>query len=157
MSRYEGGQQAKAGLQNSLLWLSVDNGVVRGDLRDGDAGGPEPDGRQILRGAEFVADDGCHHVVLVRDADTVQWHIFVDGKLDTSAALSDGASGELKDDDLSPDSLTIGARFAESSVLPTDSFEGVLDEVALYDRPLSRHQVKRLYHKGKHPVCRTPR
>src|SRR5437588_12471002 len=75
-AKYEGG-----GLQygNSYYALFLRNGVLSGEIRDTDAGGPDHDGVHVVDGTKMLADNTFHHVVMLRDMTASVVRLYVDG------------------------------------------------------------------------------
>jgi hypothetical protein len=98
-----------------------------------------------LNSSTTVNDDTWHHVVVTRSLSTGARQIFIDGALDSS----DVASTVLLD---SPVLLTIGAKSDASNPNPaspsqngSNGYEGLLDDVQIYNRVLSSDEVAFLY------------
>lgn len=89
----------------------------------------------VLASAKEVVDGKWHHVLFVADrSDTTR--IYIDGKLDAEG-------GETKGTDITTESrMYIGAsvRIGEAT---RRYFEGVIDEVGIYDRALTEDEVER--------------
>lgn len=88
------------------------------------------------------SDGQWHHVASVFDAQNKTIALYIDGTIVNKVKPLKGTCqiGEGS----AP--LTIGAR---GSVKPTNMFGGWLDEVAMYDRPLTRGEIRALYLQGK--------
>ncbi len=98
-----------------------------------------------LNSSATVNDDTWHHVVVTRNLSTGERQIFIDGTLDSS----DVATTVLLD---SPVLLTIGAKSDASDPDPSspdyngsNGYEGLLDDVQIYNRVLSSSEVSYLY------------
>jgi hypothetical protein len=106
-------------------------GMHLGVIRDG-----EETGRLALLlgatrhvGTTSVKRWQWHHVALVRDAD--RWHTYVDGKPDgTGTWAPEGAAGDV---------VFLGGRSDGA-----DSWEGRLDEIAIFDRALDAATIAEL-------------
>ena len=132
---YEGGNYALSDVTNSLFALLIDDGKVFGAVRDTDKGGPEVApmwGGQHIHGITDIADGTFHHVALVRDIEDGQLLLFVDGVVDASAPLNNGAKDELRDDDNQPDPFLIGAAKESGNRYVTVTGEKVV--LSGYDR-----------------------
>jgi hypothetical protein len=149
----------RPGLSSSLYYLRVVDGRLQGILRDSDAGGPDAGGTQQLSGTRFVADGRCHHVAMVRDLFGSQLRLYVDGRLDAQDTLNDGGIGTIVDDDQTPDPFTIGARYLDGTVSPTDLFQGWIDELGLHNIPLTGAQIRGIVRSAGRGPCppREPR
>jgi hypothetical protein len=126
---------------DSYWWIGVDTADNGGDIignivcnfNDSDATDPAtvPDIEGDPGVVSDVVDDAWHHVVVVRDgvADTLA--IYVDGeleKLDIQTGDDTSTDGRFESaEDVILGNLGIGSFF----------FNGLLDEVAIYNRPLS--------------------
>ena len=88
-----------------------------------------------LLGSSDVADGGWHHVAGVLDGNTIS--IFVDGALDASAA----SSPNISDNDYA---MLIGANAQARGRL----FQGLIDDVRIYDRALSVTELHALVKAG---------
>lgn len=98
----------------------------------------EPD----ARGATEIPLKTWHHVAVVREREKVA--VYLDGKADLSARIPAGESA-------GPRALQIGG-----TKNGTDSLEGRIDEVAVYDRPLSQAEVEAHFRTVEAPVDRAP-
>jgi hypothetical protein len=83
----------------------------------------------FLFGSANINDNQWHHIVAVYDG--AQMRLYVDGKLDASQT----ASGSLN---VSSANVYIGGS-------PSQSFNGLIDDVRIYDRALSDHEIDVLY------------
>jgi hypothetical protein len=83
-----------------------------------------------------IAQDAWHHVVVTNDADGLQ-KIYIDGeeKFSTSSGGSIASNSSV---------VTIGRRMNGSSY-----FEGLLDDVRIYNRVLTESEVEQLYSMGQ--------
>lgn len=78
-----------------------------------------------------INDDVYHHVVLTRDATSGDYKIYVDGVLDKTGTTGAGV---------------IGTTFSSIGRIEAGAyFQGLLDEVRIYDRVLNNAQVQRLF------------
>jgi hypothetical protein len=91
----------------------------------------------FLFGISSVNDGNWHYLVAVRDGTAGQNRLYVDGSLAGAEAVNYGAGFD------SPSAgLTIGWYSRALSRYP---FAGVVDEVAIYGRPLTSHEVLNNY------------
>jgi len=111
-------------------------------------------GDDTLTSAKSVSDNNWHHVVVTRDQLTGQKRIFIDGSEDT-ASPGIGSTALLD----APQSLSIGARLNASYSDPDASriiagpYEGLIDDLQIYSRPLSDSEVAFLHsHPGKEVI-----
>jgi len=149
---YEGGNYSFSNVSNSLFALLTDDGKLFGVVRDTDKGGPERApiwGGEHIHGSIYVADGAFHHVALVRNIENNLLLLFVDGVLDTSAPLNNGAKDELRDDDNQPDPFLIGAAKESGNRYVTVTgekwfFQGSIDDVRFYNRALTASEITTL-------------
>ena len=99
-------------------------------------GGPD------LAGATDVADGQWHHVVGTYDGTTKA--LYVDGALDASTT----ASGLISTN-------AYPVMIGENAELHGRHFDGLIDEVVLYDRALSAEEVEAAFNAGGSGKCRT--
>ncbi len=109
--------------------------VTEANLAPGGAG-------QGISGTILVADGTFHHVALVRDSAAGQLRLYVDGQLDTQAALSTGADGPLVNGDGEADPLLIGAQFEAGQTVPVRYFQGLIDEVKVFLRAVAPGELE---------------
>ncbi len=146
------------GSQNDLAWEGA--GVIAADSPNGGAKDLIPvalTGGQVafnvgdgvsdntLNSSATINDDAWHHVVVTRNQSTGERQIFIDGLLDSS----DFATTVLLND---PVLLTIGAKSDASNPDPaspdyngSNGYEGLLDDVQVYNRVLTPEEVAFLY------------
>ena len=98
-----------------------------------------------LNSSGTVNDGAWHHVVVTRSLSTGERQIFIDGALDSSEVSSTVLLN-------SPLLLTIGAKADASNADPTspdytgsNGYQGLLDDLQIYDRVLSANEVAFLY------------
>lgn len=94
---------------------------------------------QSLRGKKDLTDGLWHHVVIVRDAATNQNILYVDGQMEDSQSVTytQGFDSETAE-------LNIGYLDLD----PFFHFEGVLDEIAVYNKALAELEISQHYHDG---------
>jgi hypothetical protein len=155
MSHYECGGFC-VGLSSNSEWeLSITaGGHLLGYVRDTDGGGPDAGGQE-LAGATVVTDGSFHHLAMVRDIAAGKLLLYVDGALDASATLNDGATGALGPDagaDGEADPVTIGIVISSAPALVED-FTGVIDEPDYFDAALTADQVAAIAGAGPNGKC----
>jgi archaellum component FlaF (FlaF/FlaG flagellin family) len=101
-------------------------------------------GTTVTADSTAVSLNQWHHYAGVYDGSNVL--LYVDGSLqvDQPALVGEIASCEA--------TMTIGAGFTGTCALPTyggTAFNGIIDEVAIWDRALSADEILSLYRKGK--------
>jgi hypothetical protein len=121
-----------------LIPVALTGGQVAFNIGDGVSD-------NTLNSGATVNDDTWHHVVVTRNVSTGERQIFIDGTLDSS----DVASTVLLN---SPVLLTIGAKSDASDPDPaspdyngSNGYEGLLDDVQIYNRVLTSDEVAFLY------------
>jgi hypothetical protein len=103
-------------------------------------------GDNTLTSARLVNDNNWHHLVVTRDQTTGVKRIFIDG-VEDSASPGAGVNGLLN----APQLLSIGTRLDASHSDPSTSpiyspgYDGFLDDLQIYARPLTGAEVAFLY------------
>jgi Concanavalin A-like lectin/glucanases superfamily len=127
------------GLANDLVPVALTAGQVA--FNTGDTNG----GDDTINSSATVNDGNWHHVVVCRNQTTGEKDIYIDGVLDTS----DFATTNLLND---PQLLTIGAISDASNPDPSspsstgyNGYQGLLDDIQIYNRVLSSNEVSFLY------------
>jgi hypothetical protein len=142
VSRYACGWDCSSG--NSALyefWLDS-SGRASFEVRDTGGNDVATTGKSNLR-------DGAWHLVTgVLDRSGAQLSIYVDGALQNSANAS--ALGDVND---SGSPLEIGRLFRQGWASPIAYFNGLIDEVQVYNRALSASEVLGIYNAGSTGVC----
>ncbi len=92
-----------------------------------------------VRGTTDLTDGAWHHVVAVREASASRIRIYVDG-IEEDAATATYTDGF--------DSPTAALNIGWLNLSSHFHFDGILDEVALYDSPLSAGEIQQHYNKG---------
>ncbi len=111
------------GTDDVIHW-TVDDGTTRPDVAGND-----------------VIDGAWHHIVGVRDADNDDLKIYIDGSLintTNNAAVSNDLSN--------PDPFYIGARNSDGSL--DRYYDGLIDEISVWQKTLSLTDVQNLYNSG---------
>jgi hypothetical protein len=132
-------------------------------LRYNAANGPNPrvvarlidadgDGASVLlndTGTSFtdVVDGNWHHIVLVRDAATLQIKLYVDGNLEDTAENVNYETNPLGFE-TSVSSLDIGWLGISGSSNTDFAFNGSVDQIALYGSALTAAQVSQVFQIG---------
>ncbi len=94
----------------------------------------------ILYGQQTFAADTVYHVVVTSDGSTIK--AYINGTEETLSLISGTNSGQWFDDVTSRDTLSIAA-LERSSVV--SHFDGVIDQVAIYDYALPLARVQNHY------------
>jgi len=103
-------------------------------------------GDDTLTSSNHVNDNQWHHVVVTRNQETGEKRIFIDG-VEDAASPGAGTTALLND----PLSLSVGtrvdARYANPQASPTtdNSYDGLMDDLQIYARPLTADEVTFLY------------
>ena len=124
ISKGDGGNNAR------ILWKIITTQV---NVTIANEAGAGP--KLVLASAKEVVDGKWHHVLFVSDRSDMT-HIYIDGKLDAEG-------GETEGTDITTESrMYIGAsvRIGEAT---RRYFEGLIDEVGIYDRALTEDEVER--------------
>lgn len=89
----------------------------------------------------IIDDDAVHHVIVTYDGseDVAGVHIYIDGNDETLSTIANALSGSIV--------TSIPLRFADREAL-NQTFEGLLDEVAVWSRELTFSEVTSLYNLG---------
>ncbi len=93
-----------------------------------------------LFGTRNVNDEQWHHIAATYDGNTMS--LYVDGTLDASQA----ATGSILQ---TSDGLTIGNDAAQPGLL----WNGLMDEVSLYNRALTSNEIAAIYNAGSFGKC----
>src|SRR5690606_2332621 len=126
------GKQNVAG-QNGIYILRIVSGKANAFFRDTNAVTSQ------TTSTVTVNDGNWHHVVAVRDTASDTIKIYVDGG--NVQSVTDNSTGSYT----SAIPFMIGAHIAEGF---SDNFDGVIDEVQIYKRALSPHQISQIYNEG---------
>jgi hypothetical protein len=154
ITHYECGGFCVGGGSNSDWEVSIFGGHLAAYIRDADAGGPDAGGQTLL-GTVTVTDGAFHHLAVVRDIAADKLLLYVDGALDTSAALNAGSNGPLGSDasnDSEADPVTIGIVISSAPALVED-FTGVIDEADYFDAGLTPQQIAAIAAAGANGKC----
>jgi hypothetical protein len=119
-----------SGVTTGCMLLVVNQGPIRGHHWTDFSG-------NVIEGTATVNDGRWHHVAQVVDGANIS--IYVDGRLDAQAKLQGNKTA-------STDPIQLGTRSPADQQYP---FRGCLDEVCLFDRPLSPAELKKLHDAGR--------
>ena len=97
-----------------------------------------------LSGNKNINDEKWHHVAAVYDGTSI--YLYVDGALDASAP----ATGLISQ---TSDPVSLGNNVG---VYNAYYFNGFIDEVGLYNRPLSASEIQQIYLAGTNGICLLP-
>ena len=96
-----------------------------------------PNQHSMLLAQSPVADGAWHHVAVVHDPEDRRLRLYVDGQ------VADSLTGVPVASPLRPTRLAVGGRLSSRERLPTDLFEGTLDEVGLWSVARSSADIRR--------------
>ncbi|MBE0543007.1 MAG: immunoglobulin domain-containing protein [Verrucomicrobia bacterium] len=132
------------GMYGTLLWLSVQSaGSVYADLVDSSG-----NLHLIQTAGGIITNNGFQHIAVTYDKTTGLARIFVNGSMAAESSLGSFSAGTGAD-------LYIGYRPLTAPFGPI-SFNGLIDEVALYSRALSASDVQAIYNAGAGGKCTEP-
>ncbi|MBN1125614.1 MAG: hypothetical protein JXA82_11445 [Sedimentisphaerales bacterium] len=132
------------GHSNKEYMLSIEERGLRLDMEYHDNNGRETSPASIQ-------PDRWQHVVVTFDADQLKAAFYLDTELQISGSWGDSPINALPDQ-LYND-LVVGLR---GSAYEGYGYDGLIDEVMLFDRVLTPEQVKMVYFKGLGPVFADP-
>jgi len=96
-------------------------------------------------------DDGeLHHAAWVRDLDNGEYRLYVDGELDATGPIGPQVVGQFRYE--GDDPLIIGAWYGFGGSVG-QLFEGLIDEVSIYDAALDDADVRAIYAAGAAGKC----
>ena len=98
----------------------------------------------VLEGTTNLNDDQWYHIVCIRDADVDSIYLYVNGVLEASEGVNYTAGFESTVADLNIGYLDLSGGF---------HFNGVVDEVALYNDALSSTEISTHYSNGLQGIC----
>ncbi len=99
-------------------------------------------GDRYVEHNRLSTDRRWYHLVLTGDGTTAR--IYVDGVQAFQFAYNYPAGG-------SSDPFLIGAKTYKGQI-PNNKFQGAIDEVAIWDRPLNPHEIRQLYRRGANRI-----
>ena len=152
ISRYECGGTTCA---DSTYMIYLVNGQAIGYVRSQGATLSGVDGL-TMQGTRIVADGQFHHVALQRDMMSNQARLYIDGTLEVQATLNPGSNGSITSEDFENDPIIIGAAHQATTGNRTGFFNGVIDEVGYFNRPLSQGEIQAVYSAGSGGRCLLP-
>jgi hypothetical protein len=125
---------------NLQWWIGLEDGTGKASYRIRDAAGTNASTPQVGIGVNLYEDTEWHHVVLVRDTtpDPDTNTLYVDGAVQGTPLAQDFAGG-------------FGSATAPLNIghlLDDFYFDGLIDEVAIYDRALDLTEIGEHYTEG---------
>ena len=134
VSRYECGFDPECGAGDEALYsMSVQNGLASFEIRSDNST------RFGISNTLSIADDTWHHISAVLDQNVNTLSIYIDGVLSDSIS-TDGLSTIT--DSGSP--LEIGRTFRQGWGVPSDYFDGSIDDIRIYNRALSSSEITQI-------------
>jgi hypothetical protein len=107
-----------------------------------------PTSSVTITGTTNVADGTFHHIAGVRDKTAGTVKLYVDGVLEASAP--DTTAGAITG---GTNSLTIGTLFFTILGPQPEFFQGLIDEVEIYNRALSAAEIQAVFNAGSAGKC----
>ncbi|HEY9174285.1 MAG TPA: LamG-like jellyroll fold domain-containing protein [Verrucomicrobiae bacterium] len=143
VSKYDCGGACPSCVSASLYNLSLSEGQPVAYLRNQN---PEClDAVPLTARGVVVADGLFHQLAMMRDVADHQLRLYVDGQLVASTNLDITTDGDITNGDGEPDPLLIGAVIRGGSQVRQGFFQGLIDEVRLFNRSLSQGEVENLH------------
>lgn len=102
-------------------------------------------------GATPVTDGRFHHVAVTYDSPSGVLSVYVDGELDGQTNLEPGTIPTIHNLPAS-----IGTDLSVNGGNPDTVFEGLIDELALYERALSPFEIQAIFNAGSAGKCKLP-
>jgi hypothetical protein len=106
----------------------------------------EPAAANWVDGSTVITEDTYYHVVMRSDGQ--EWSIYINGNKETLSIRGGSNAGKWISQLNSIDNFVIGS----SIILPPYTIpymSGIIDEVLMYDRPLSESEIRKLYNNTK--------
>jgi hypothetical protein len=107
-----------------------------------------PNNFMVLSGNTVVTDGNFHHVAVTYDAPSGTMRLYVDGNLDGETMFAPGTL---------PDTHTLPASIGADLSLPAGNaqlfFNGLIDELGLYNRALSASEIQGIFLAGSAGKC----
>jgi hypothetical protein len=102
---------------------------------------PSSGGGWLLEGQRRLDNNIWHHIVAVRDSINNQNRLYVDGELEDSVTINYNSGFS------SVRPLTIG--YLENDGTPIEHYEGIIDEIAIYNDIISEKEIRLHYYISK--------
>jgi photosystem II stability/assembly factor-like uncharacterized protein len=99
---------------------------------------------QVLTSTSDVNDSAWHHIVVIRDSAGLNKKIFIDGFLNTSSAFYDQQFLN------NSEQIFIAACVCDP--FGHKYFPGAIDDIRIYNRPLTAEEIQQLYFEGGWPM-----
>jgi len=109
------------------------------DITTGEASGRILDGlgSDVFLKSADITDDVFHHVVYVVDRSTQTALIYLDGVLENTADVSSVGN-------IDQNTMGINIGYTSSPNTPNSAYDGIIDQIRIYDRALSQSEVTAL-------------
>jgi len=114
--------------------IEGNNGTLLGRIRDSS-------GHDVYVQAGPVSDNRFHYVTFVVDRSAQQSRMYLDGKLQSLAGISQVGS-------IAQNSIGVDLGYTVSPNTPNDPFSGLMDQVRIYNRTLTDSEIQSLYLEG---------
>ena len=111
------------------------------------------DAGQLLEDDADLIDGVLHHLVAIRNVETMCLELYIDGALAIGEDLDPGVSGPLADDDGELDPLTLGGQYVGGTYTVAHLLDGLLDEASYYSVALTADEVSALHAAGSAGKC----
>jgi hypothetical protein len=108
-----------------------------------------PNNSLLLSGNTVVTDGNLHHVAVTYDAPSGTMRLYLDGHLDAETMF---APGTLPDTHTLP--ASIGADLSDVGSNAQFFFDGLIDELELYNRALSASEIQAIFLAGSAGKCK---
>jgi len=102
----------------------------------------QPGGANWLEGVSVIETDKYYHLVMLSDG--LQWTVYINGVKENLTVRQGSNSGKLISQLNSIDNFVIGGSVIQAPYTKPN-FSGVIDEVLLYNRPLTEQEITALY------------
>jgi len=99
----------------------------------------------VLAATSAINDNNWHHLVGVKDSNSLIATLYVDGAVAASASGTATQFGPMTNADASLDLVTFGSKMTNNADSYEGYFFGAIDEVAIYHSALTAAQVSAMY------------
>jgi hypothetical protein len=130
-------------IEPSFVPFPLTPGALLGDFTNG------PNNFNSSRGNTVVTDGNFHHVAVTYDAPSGTMRLYLDGNLDVETMFTPGT---LPDTHTIP--ASIGAEFSGIGSNARLFFNGLIDELGLYNRALSQTEIQAIFVAGSAGKCK---
>ncbi len=134
--------------------------INNGDLRFGSGSGAQSTSLYFNTTGTSFADDAWHHVAAVIDSNSDKGYIYVDGTAQSLSAVS-GSCGSVSSTEIDISGCTAfsfdstyNLRLGRNDNAASQAWNGTLDEIRLFNRPMPSNDVEYLYNNNVSPLLR---